>query len=365
MQFSSRFLAKRLDLVRQEIQKQKLDALLISNTQNRYYLTGWQGDEESGYLLITPKEKFVITDSRYSEEVIEKLPNFKLKEINQNKNFWFEIFLENKIKRVGFEAKDLSVFQLKKLKSKSNVKWLATTDLIDKFRQEKDKEELKIIFKAVEICDKTFTYILENIKPGQTEKELAWKMENFMRELGAEKTAWDPFIVAGGKNSSKVHYGAGDYKIKSKDHVLFDWGCYYQGYATDISRVIFLGSPETKLANTYNLVLKSQEKAISQINVGVSTKMVELAAKKSLAKETHYGFSHAVGHGVGLSVHELPRVNSKAKDVFRVGNVITVEPGIYEPGWGGIRLEDMILVTKIGPKVLTKSPKEILKVTKI
>lgn len=357
MRFSPQILTKRLNSVRERIQNENLDGFLVSSKHNRYYLTDWEGDEESGYLLITAKRAFVVTDSRYTEEATEKIPHFELAEFGQDQDFWKNLLLEIKVKKVGFESKDLSVFNLKKFQTLASVKWIATTDLVETLRSQKDLEEVKLIKKAANICDHAFRYVLANIKVGQAESELAWKMESLMREIGAQKNAWEPFIVASGPNSSKVHYAASDRKIKKGDQVLFDWGCYYEGYASDISRVIFLGTPTDKQIRIYNLVLEAQKKAIKQIAMGRGTIEVDKVAKKTIQEKSEFAFAHAVGHGVGLEVHELPHVNSKTTDEFQIGNVVTVEPGIYEPGWGGVRLEDMVLVKKIGFEILTNSPK--------
>lgn len=363
MLFSSSILTSRLTRLREKIQEKNLDALLISSDQNRYYLTGWQGDEESGYLFVSAKKAFVITDSRYTEEVVQQIPHFELREFGRDEKFWGKLFLEVRVKRVGFEAKNLSVFNLLRFKKTAKVRWFPTLDLVETLRAVKDEEEIKLVSKAASICDQAFKFVLDNIKVGQAEKEIAWEMEEFMRKNGAEKNAWNPFIVASGPNSSKVHYGAGERKVKKGDQILLDWGCYFHGYASDISRVVFLGTPTKKQVEVYKLVLEAQMRGIEQVKVNNSNKNVDLAAREFLQTKTKFTFGHAVGHGVGLAVHELPHVNSKTKEKFQIGNIITVEPGIYEPGWGGVRIEDMILVTEKGARVLTKAPKEINQVT--
>ncbi len=235
MPFPNQVLKKRLEKVQQKLFEEKLDGLLISSQQNRYYLTGWRGDSESGYLLITPKKAFLITDSRYTEEAASEAHHFEVREYGYDKKFWEKLFSENKLNRVGYEVESLSVFDLKKLQKLIRKRLVAIDNFVEQFRAEKDGEEIKLIRRSAEICDQTFRYILANIKPGQTEKQIAWEMEKFMRENGAERNAWDPFIVASGANSSKVHYAAGSQKLKKGDQVLVDWGCYFEGYASDIS----------------------------------------------------------------------------------------------------------------------------------
>lgn len=360
--FSSGLLIQRLEKLRVRLSSEKIDSLLISNQHNRYYLTGWLGDRESGYLLITSKKAFIITDSRYTEDS-QKARNYALREYGSNDKFWPQLFSEIKVNEIGFEAKDLSVLALKQFKKLvRDVKFVPTQDLIEELRAQKDQTEVSLIKKSISIAEGALKFVLKNIKAGQTEKEIAWEMEKFMRENGAEKNAWDPFIVASGTNSSKVHYAAGERKIQKGDQVLLDWSCVYKGYNCDISRVIFIGEPNSKQVEAYNLVLEAQKKGIAQIKVGAETKAVDLAARSFFHGKTPYLFKHAVGHGVGLDVHELPHVNEKTKEKFAVGNVVTVEPGIYQPGWGGVRLEDMVLVTDTGYEALTKAPKEISRV---
>ncbi len=354
--------SRRLDNLREKLLSEKLDAILISAQANRFYLTGWQGDFESGYLLITPKKAFVVTDSRYTEEA-SSVSNYELREYGQDEKFWEKLFTEVKVSRVGFEAQDLSVFALANFrKLTKNLKFIPTKSLVEELRAKKDSTEINLIKKSLAISDKAFEYILKNLKPGQTEKEIAWKLEQFMRGSGAEGNAWHPFIVGAGKNSSKVHYAAGNTKLKKGEMVLLDWGCVYQGYACDTSRVVFLGTPNTKQAEIYYLVVEAQKRGISEIKVGKQTKKVDLAARNFLKEKTEFAFGHGAGHGVGIEVHELPRLNPKSKEKFEEGNVVTVEPGVYEPGWGGVRIEDMVLVTSKGYEVLTKAPKEIKKV---
>lgn len=355
-------LLSRADKLREKLISQNLDAILISSQPNRYYLTGWQGDIESGYLLITPKSSFVITDSRYTEEA-SAIENWELREYGTEEKFWEKLFAEINLKRVGFEEKTLSVFALKNFRRQTKgVRFVATQNLVEELRSQKDEVEIALIKKSIRIADKAFEYVLRNIKIGQSEKEIAWRIEQFMRENGSAKNAWDPLIVASGPNSSKVHYAAGERKIKKGDQVLLDWGCVYQGYSCDISRVIFLGTPTSKQIEVYNLVLAAQEKGIEQVKVGNSTKKADLSARNFLKNKTKFLFGHGVGHGVGIEVHELPRINYKAKEKFAVGNIVTVEPGIYQPLWGGVRIEDMVLVTEKGPQILTKATKELKKV---
>lgn len=357
-------LGRRLSLLRNKLVSKRLDAFLVSSLPNRYYFTGWMGDAESGFLLITQKQAFIIVDSRYTEEVSKKVGHFELVELKPYEKFWEAFFQKLKVKKVGFESQNLSVFALKKLKSEAKiVKWVPTVHLVEELRNFKDETEIKLIKTSLQIAQEAFIFALKNIKPGQTEIEVARKIEQFMREKGAEKNAWENFIVGSGPNSSMVHYAAGKRKIKKGDMVQLDWGCVYKGYYCDISRVVFVGKPSAKQKDVYNLVKQAQEKALERVQIGIETKEIDNAARDFLKNKTQFYFRHAVGHGVGLEVHELPKVNEKSTTKIQPGQVFTIEPGIYIPSWGGVRLEDMVLVTERGYEVLTKATKEIDQVT--
>lgn len=359
-QLRNEVLNKRLEKSRQKLIAKKLDAIIISSQPNRYYLTGWSGDMESGYLLITKKRAFIITDSRYTEEAVKKVPHFELLEIDLYQTFWSKFFQKLNLKKVGFESLNLSVYQLSKFRSEvKKIKFVPTENLIEEMRTFKDENEINLIKKAAAIADQAFLFILKTIKPGLTEMEVALKLEHFMKEVGAEKNSWENFIVATGVNSSMIHYSAGKRKINKGELLLLDWGCVYQGYHCDISRTVFLGEPNKKQAEVYNLVLAAQKKGIEKVTAGIGTSEIDSVSRNFLKEKTPYYFRHAVGHGVGLEVHELPRINEKSKEKIALGQVFTIEPGIYQPGWGGVRIEDMVLVKEKGIEVLTKAPKEI------
>lgn len=343
---------------------------MVSLLPNRYYLTGWSGDTESGFVLITRQKSFIITDSRYSEHAARETAGFEIVEAEEGIGPALRSISENeKIETIGFESHHLSISAFKRLKRfLKKIRLVPAAHLIEELRAIKDEAEVVAIKKAAEIADKTFEHLLNFAKPDMTENEIAWEIEKFMREAGAEKAAWDPIIVAAGTNSSMAHHGAGSVKLKKEDMVLLDFGCVYQGYHNDISRVFFVGKPTDQQVEIYNLVLEAQRLGISLVKEGRLGAMVDRKVRgfleKSLpAKQAKNIYRHALGHGVGLEVHELPSVSTHRKSWLRAGNVITIEPGIYIPGWGGVRIEDMVLVTSKGPKILTKAPKEIKEVT--
>src|SRR4030067_2237808 len=352
-------LKQRESEVRERLKERSLDALLVSSVINRFYLTLWQGDVESGFVLVTPEKNFVITDSRYTEHVSKGTAGFEVVETSEGIGpTLVDLFGKNRLKRVGYESHDLSVFSYQRIKKfTKGAKLVPVAHLIEEIRAVKSDDEVSKLKKSASIAAKAFNHILNVIKPGVTEAEIAWEMEKYMRRTGAEKMAWEPFIVATGPNSSMPHYGAGEGKIKRGDMVQLDYGCSWQGYKCDISRVVFVGKPSEEQARIYNLVLEAQKLGLSLVKDGKSGAAVDLAVRKFLEKETPHFYRHSLGHGVGLEVHELPYVNARRKSRLEAGNVITIEPGIYIPRWGGVRIEDTVLVTKTGCQVLTKAPK--------
>ena len=356
---------QRLADVRRRLKRRNLDAILISSPSNKFHLTGWRGDAESGFVIISRKKGYIITDSRYTEHATRESINFRIIETGEGVGPSLrELAKGLKLRRIGYESHHISVFSLQRIKKfLKGVRLVPVAHLVEELRSVKDETEVANIKKAANIAEKTFKHILKFIRPGISEKEIAWEMEKFMRSLGAEKMAWDPFVVAAGKNASMAHWGATDAKIKKGDQVQLDYGCFYRGYVCDISRVVFVGKPTEEQKRIYNLVLEAQKLALSFVKAGKQAATIDKKVRNFLGKHTKDHYRHALGHGLGLEVHELPYVDERRKNKLAAGNVITIEPGIYIPGWGGVRIEDMVLVTKDGYKLLTKAPKKISEVT--
>jgi len=364
-------LEKRLYKLHAKLKKNSLDAFIVSATPNRYYLSGWNGDSESGWVVVTLDKSYILTDSRYTEHATGEAPGFEITEYEASlPEFFGEFSAKLNLKRVGFESHDLSVFNLRRLRRfTKHLKLVPVAHLIEDLRTVKDQVEIENIASAVRIADTAFDYILNFVKPGKTEVEIAWEMEKFMRDAGAEKMAWDPFIVASGQNSSMAHWGASEEKIKKNDMVLVDYGCVVGGYYSDTSRVFFVGRPTTEQKKVYNLVLDAQKLGESLVKEGARGSTIDKKVRSFLEKNLPAGrqaqniYRHSLGHGVGLEIHELPRLSIHSKNKLQYCNVLTVEPGVYIPGWGGVRLEDVVVVEKEGCRVLTKASKDIKEVT--
>ena len=351
---------KRIEKVRALMEEKGIDSLLITTDVNRFYLSGFTGS--SGYVLFTPVKNYFITDFRYTEQAKDQTNGFEIlefnKEVPENIN---EILVEDNSKKLGFESKNVTFNKYKEYKEKfTDVDLAGTEDLIKNLRKTKDKEEISKIKKAIEITDNAFNHILDFIEEGKTEREVALELEFFMKQAGGEKNAFD-FIVASGKRSSMPHGVASDKKIEKGDFITMDFGTFYKGYCSDMTRTVVLGDASDKQRKIYNIVLEAQKEVIDKIKPGMSGKEVDAIAR-DMIKDAGYedNFGHGLGHGIGVEVHEGPRASYKSDDIIKKGMLVTDEPGIYIPDWGGVRIEDDLLITENGCEVLNNSPKELI-----
>lgn len=366
--------------------KKCLDAALVSSVPNITYLTtclparqgysGFSSEEREAFLLITKNQQYIITDGRYSEAVHKTIKNFEL--IERTSDFPFEEILKDlakklKIKRVGFEENNITVSEHKLLSSCFNA---LNHFNISSLRSVKEANEIGLIEKACELGDKTFKYILKKVKPGVSEKELAFEIELFIKKHGAD-ISFSP-IVAFGKNSSIPHHQASNKKLEKGDKfVLLDLGTKVDDYCSDMTRTIFLGKATKEQKKMYQTVLEAQTLAIELLNHKSKNKSVKASdidkiARKHIISKGYPTIPHSLGHGVGLEIHEAPRLSPNSqpragqplaeKDELKPGMVFSVEPGIYLPGFGsgGIRIEDLVVFEKQGPRLLTNSPRELI-----
>lgn len=342
--------------LRNKIRGLDMEGMIISNPINIKYLTRIEAE---GTLLITRKENIYITDARYIESVNKTLTLedeivvYNIRDIDSNDFENFFMFCEN----VGFEENYVTYAKYKEYMHVYKINNLVETEnIIEEQRMIKDDEEIQKIRKACEITDKSFEYICGYIKKGMTEKQIARELENHMYELGASDIAFET-IIASGENSSMPHAIPTNRKIESNDVILIDFGCKYEGYSSDMTRTIFVDGITDSEKKIYNLVLANQEKILKEIredcNVRTLTMMVE-----SDFKINGYTLDHALGHGVGLEVHELPYMGKKDFNL-KENMIVTNEPGIYIPGIFGVRIEDTILVGKKTCERLTKASREI------
>jgi Xaa-Pro aminopeptidase len=351
---------KRIKQANSLVKKNKLDVLIVSRLSNIRYLCGYSGS--NGILVLAPPKAYFLTDFRYKVQARKEVKNCQVI-IAERELIGEFVKLQcfRKKVRVGFESAFMTVEmhgKIKELIPKANLK--PVSKIVESLSVVKDAGEITKITKAVKIADMVFGDILKFVKPGLKERDLALEMSYRMIKLGADGPSFD-FIVASGQRSSMPHGRASDRKLKKGDFVTFDFGCFYNGYASDITRTIVLGKATARQKKIYNIVLKAQCEAISSIRPQVPAKEIDKVARDIINKEG-YGdyFGHGLGHGLGLEVHDNPVLNPRSQDILVEGNVVTIEPGIYIPAWGGVRIEDDIVVTQNGCRILSKSPKELI-----
>lgn len=334
-----------------------IQGMIIVNPINIKYLTGLEAE---GVLLITRKENIYITDSRYIEYVNNTITPFDeiivddVKNISKEDYENFFMFCEN----VGFEENYLTYANYKNYIRKYKINSFVEAEvIIDKLRMIKDSEEIESIKKACQITDECFKFLLQYIKPGMTEKQIARKIEIYYNQ-NAEGVAFAP-IVASGENSSKPHAKPSDRKIEQRDIITIDMGCKVNGYCSDMTRTIFVGGPTEDQKKIYDLVLKSEELSLREMRDGGNIKDITKIVTSNFALYD-YDLLHALGHGVGLDIHEPPFIRESNDSSLKEKMVIANEPGIYIAGNFGVRIEDTVLITKDGIEVLTKSSKNYI-----
>ena len=336
-----------------------IDGFLVTNPYSRRYMTGFTGT--AGTAVISRDDAVFITDFRYTEQAAEQISGFRIvKQSGLMKDAVAEQVTAMGIKKIGFEQDTLPYAEYDRYRKATEAEWIPVSGVIEKLRMVKTDEELRTIRKAADIADKAFSHILTFIKPGVTELEVSNELEFFMRRLGAAESSFDT-IVASGKRSALPHGVATDKTIENGDMVTLDFGALYDGYVSDITRTVAVGEPSEELKKIYHIVLEAQQRACSALKPGMTGKEADAVARDYI-KEHGYGeaFGHSTGHGIGLEVHEGPGLSFRSDTVLEPGMVVTVEPGIYVPGLGGVRIEDDVLITEDGCELLTSSPKQLI-----
>ena len=359
-------IAKRLATLRAILQRVEYDTILILAAENRRYLSGFTGedgqlDESAGALFITAKDQVLATDSRYALQAKHESPGFDILCYDKGlARSLASILSALGTERLGFESSRMSFHQFQEFnkrlaKERPLVKMVPTENVVEGLRMIKDARELEAIRSALALSEAVFETLCTELCPGISEKQLAWTMEKEMRESGAESLAFPP-IVASGPNAALPHAVPTGRLVEKDEPLLFDWGARLNGYCSDISRTIVLGKPDSTFQKVYPVVRDAQLKAIESIRPGISSQEVDRIARDHIAAKG-FGeyFGHSLGHGVGLATHEKPYLSVTRPMKLEVGMVTTVEPGIYIPGWGGVRLENMVVVEPAGATVLNRS----------
>jgi len=350
----------RIKKLRELLDKNGYNSILISNDYNRRYLSGFTGS--AGFLLITNNKSLLFTDFRYTEQASLQATGFEVIRIQNPTNWLSENIKTLDISSIAFESDDLTVNSLEKIKqeikqSKLKISLESTVGLISNIREIKSNNELTILKKTIEISDQAFEAVSENIRPGISEQNIAWEFEKKVRELGGEAISFDT-IVASGPNAARPHHKASENLIKKGETIVFDCGARYKGYCSDLTRTIILGTPDNFTRKIYEIVLAAQETAIALIESGMTGNDCD-AISRSIINKAGYeeNFGHSLGHGVGLEVHELPFLGNKSQNIIEDEMVFTIEPGIYIEGWGGVRIEDIVVMKNGKPKILSNATK--------
>lgn len=350
---------EKLQRLRSSFEKLGIDALLITSEFNRRYMTGFTGS--AGVTLISKDKALFITDFRYVEQASKQCEGFEI--VKHTGTIPEEVSEQAKkmgIQKLGFEQDHLTYSAFKSYEKAVKAELVPISGVIEKLRLIKGESEIKILKVAADIADAAFKHILDFIRPGVTELAVSNELEFFMRKAGAASSSFD-IIVASGYRSALPHGVASDKVIEKGDLVTLDFGAYYNGYVSDITRTVAVGEPDEKLKEVYNIVLEAQLKGMEGIKPGMSGKEAD-ALTRDYITEKGYGeyFGHSTGHGIGLEVHEGPALSTKSDIILEPGMLVTVEPGIYIPGLGGVRIEDDTLITKDHNEKLTHSTKELI-----
>lgn len=357
------FMNSNIRWLRDKIKMLDLQGIIISNPINIKYLIGIEAE---GTFLVTPKENVFITDGRYIENVNKTLTiddeivvyDMKNLSLDDYENFF--TFCEN----VGFEEEYVTYAKYKDYMHRYKINNLEETEgIIEKQRMIKDEEEIEFIKKACTLTDECFEHLKSYIKVGLTEKQIAKEVENFFIENGADKLSFDT-IVASGKNSSKPHAVPTDKKIEAGDPITIDMGCVYKGYCSDMTRTIFAGYVPEDIKPIYEIVLKNQKQVLNEMHDGSNLKLISKMVENNF-KLNGFDFIHALGHGVGMEIHELPFMSTKIDFLLKNNMIVTDEPGIYIPDKFGVRIEDTVVITKETCIPLTKSEKDYVVVDNI
>ncbi len=358
-------LTDRINKLRKILTEKQIDALLVSSEANRRYLSGFTGedtmfDESAGVLLISPDALILATDSRYTLQAEAEAPGYDV--INYKKGLAKELpalLKQLGVKRLGFESRRMSVDQhqsiLKEIEEqKLSVEMVGTANLVESLRLIKDDDEIEAVRKSIALAEAAFRGFLANLSPGKTETAAAWNLEQQMRSLGAQSLSF-PVIAAFGPDSALPHAIPGDSVLDEKSPLMFDWGARLDGYCSDMTRTVMMGQPDPQFKKIFTIVYDAQQKAIAAIRPGVSSKSIDDIARGHIAEHGYKDyFGHGLGHGVGIDIHELPSISPVAErdTVIEENMIFTVEPGVYLPDWGGIRLENMVRVTGDGVEIL-------------
>jgi Xaa-Pro aminopeptidase len=351
----------RIKKLHERLAEKEIEAIFISQPENRRYLSGFDGS--AGFLLLTTKDSILATDFRYMEQAKRQAPDYGLFQVIGDIKSWFPRLINDlNIRRLGFEADHVSFDLYHRLSiilndSRLKLQLVPVTGLVEPLRSIKEPEELELITKAVAISDAAFEDVASTIHAGMTELEIAWELEKALHERGSQSMPFE-IIVASGANAALPHAKPSQCTIQSGEPIVIDLGARVQGYSSDLSRTICLGKPDNAFKKVYQTVKEAQQAAITQITVGMTGAEADSLAREVIIR-AGYGdaFGHGLGHGLGLAPHEQPFLSPNSQDKLVDGMVFTIEPGIYLPNWGGVRIEDTVVMENGKIRLLSQAGK--------
>ncbi len=344
--------------MRSILTEHRLDGIWIQKPENRTYMTGFTGS--AGIAVITPHEAVLLADFRYVEQAAQEAPGFEVvKAERQIIDTLARVVKERVLTRIGFESDAVTYKEHREYTERLAPTELVPIDGVDRLRWVKEPEELSRIKKAVEIADGAFAHIQAHLRPGAVERDVATELEFYMRRHGAQKEAFES-IVASGPRSSRPHGHASDRVMRRGEFVTLDFGAVYESYASDCTRTVVLGEASPRQREIYNIVLEAQRAASAGLKPGITGRDADALARAVIVG-AGYGdaFGHGLGHGIGLALHEGPTLSPRGDATLEPGMVVTVEPGIYLAEWGGVRIEDVVVITDRGCQNLTAAPKDL------
>lgn len=353
----------RLTQLKQKLEVHNIEAFITYKQENREYLTNFTGS--SGYLVVSADQTVLFTDSRYMEQARMETKNIGIEVVEHETNYHktlSEYLNKQNIKTIGFESSNVTVANYELWKNHWDIDVKPLPDLIAELRMIKDVQEIAILQQAVDLTDQAFSHLMGVIAPGMRESEIALILEIYLKKNGASGIAFNT-IVASGKRSALPHGIASSKKIEPGDFVTIDFGARYKGYCSDMTRTFTVGKASQKQKEIYNTVLTAQQLVLDNIKAGMTGKQADDIARDYIYKRGYRGyFGHGLGHALGKEVHEAPRLNPISEVTLQPGMVVTVEPGIYIPDYGGVRIEDDIVIEENGCRILNKTPKDLLEI---
>ena len=349
---------ERLAAVRRMLPEWEVEGALISSVGNRRWLSGFTGS--NAQLLITAEKALLATDFRYWEQATLQAPAFTLFKHQRRQQDTIDFIRAAGISRIGIEAEHTTLADMARLRKVEGVHWQELAQTVEPMREVKSAAEIEAIRAAAAITDRTMAQVNALARAGMSERALAWELEKVMRESGADGVAFT-VIVASGPNSALPHHHPGDRPLQAGDAVIVDMGAESNGYKSDLTRTFYLGDePDEQFWEVYEVVQRAQTAVLDSLKAGAHNRAIDALARDLITAAGHgEHFGHGLGHGVGLDIHEGPALSfrSKDEDTVAAGVVMTVEPGVYIPGWGGVRIEDLVHVTETGIELLSQCPK--------